>query len=401
MLTMPPTHTIVVREPMQLSIAATNAPTTWAWSLEGPDGGLQPLTGASSERPSFTPTEPGTWRVSVTAGNDAGESSTSFPLVAVEGTVLPFEPSGVAHHRPTHRLALGRDTPPSLEVFDVRSGQARSVPLMRVPLSVAFDPNGEHLVVGEVGQVEVVSLTGPTPGVVATWPLPQNASAIALAVNSTLAYWASDMQLVGWVELSTGAGSTRLVNQTLDTVRLHPDPTRLYGVRSSFAEPVRFDLSLDGGALLTSGQSASPRFQSWCRSGWVARDGTQLLTGCGSLYRLSARATDDLLFGGQLPGGAYLGLDETTDAGAFVTINQALGGRSEDIGSPLLLRFLRSTLQQVGVQRLPSRLGALDGRLVGEHVFVDDTDTAHVLLVSGPGVPAARTVWVRMPAGVP
>jgi hypothetical protein len=399
-LTMPPTHTVVVGQPLTLSIEVTSTPTIWSWTVTGPDGGTETLTAPSTDTPSFTPGAPGTYRVDVTAANSNGQASTNFPLVAVEARVLPFTPTAIAHHRETHRLALGRDSPPGIELYDVRTGQAVTVPLMRIPLSLAFSPDGARLVAGQVSQVQVVSFVSGAPPSVVSWPI--DSTAESLEVGASHAYWTttSGSGGVGRLDLRSGAVERLINGFSVEHLRLHPDEERLYTLDARFSSTVtRIDLQPDGGAFGSLNRFESSQSGLDCSELWMTRDSTQLVTGCGSLYRLSALVASDLTAGGRLPLATYRGLDEADDGGTFVALQQPLDRNSNVPGPPRLVRARRDTLLQSSVRALPSRMTTLTGTLVGRHVFVDDTNAAHVLLVAGPGLPTPRTVWVTLPMG--
>ncbi|MDX2015503.1 MAG: PKD domain-containing protein [Myxococcaceae bacterium] len=399
-LTMPPTYTVVVGQPLTLSIEVMSTPTSWSWTVTGPDGGAEAVTAPSTDTPSFTPRAPGTYRVDVTAANSNGQASTNFPLVAVEARVLPFTPTAVAHHRETHRLALGRDSPPGIELYDVRTGQAVTVPLMRIPLALAFSPDGAQLVAGQVSQVQVVSFVSGAAPTVVSWPIASTAE--SLGVGTSHAYWTtmSGSGGLGRLDLRSGAVEGFMNGRSAQHLRLHPDEERLYVLEARFSSTVtRIDLYPDGGSFGSLNRFESSQSGLDCSELWMTRDSTQLVTGCGSLYRLSALVASDLTAGGRLPQATYRGLDEADDGGTFVALQQPLDRFNTGPGLPVLIRARRDTLLQSSVRALPSRMTTLSGTLVGRHVFVDDTNTAHVLLVAGPGLPTPRTVWVTLPMG--
>lgn len=402
MLTAPRPPSIVVGDAFTLSVTAMPAATTWSWTVAGPGGVPIQVTDATSETPVFTPTLAGEYLATVTAGNAGGETTLSFPIVAIEGRVLAFKPTSVASHRGTNRLALGREQPSTVEVFDVVTAQSRTVAVSRAPISLAFTPDGMRLLVGQVAQLQVISFAGATPQVVATWPL--GGDPVSLTANATHAYWIGTSERdVNWVRLDTGQTASRFYFYSMGALRMHPDELRFYGANRGVSpdDVVRFDIDVDGGGVTAANDSRYHGDYSVCGEAWLSRDGTQLISSCGVLFRVSRLWSDDLVYGGRIPQQQYRSVDESIDGGAFIALAQLTDAFHDRAEAPLLMTVERSSLRQSGVRLLPSRLSSLEGQLLASHVFVDASDKQHVLLVGGPGVPSPRAVWLTFTPGAP
>ncbi|MBL8921454.1 MAG: PKD domain-containing protein [Myxococcaceae bacterium] len=400
-LTAPGPAHIVVADPFTFTVSATPEPAAWLWSVTGPDGQGQPIVGATTGRPTFTARLAGQHLVSVTATNDAGVGTTlNFPLVVSAGRVLPFQPTAVAAHRASNRIALGREPTPAVELIDALTGLMVRVPVTRVPLSLAFTPDGSRVVVGEVAQVEVIALTGASPSVIARWPLASDVTAIT--ASETHAYWSNPTdRSVNWVRLDTGTTGTRSDASFLSKLQLHPDGTRLYATSALLQRLVRLDLASDGGAVLAATESRYGAQYPLCDQLWLSHDGRQLVSGCGVLFRLAPLAADDLVYGGRLPQLPYRSVDDSVDGGDFVALTQLVESFPDRTQGPLLVTLGHASLTQTAVRSLPSRTFSGEGLLIASFVFVDSTNRTHALLVGREGVPTPRTVWLTFEPGVP
>ncbi len=401
-LTAPRPPSIVVGDPFTLSVTAMPPATSWSWTVTGPGGASLPVVDATSATPAFTAALAGQHLLTVTARNAGGETTLNFPVVASEGRLLAFKPTSVANHRATNRLALGRELPSSVEVFDVVTAQSRTITVSRAPISLAFTPDGTRLLVGQVAQLQVISFTGATPQVVATWPL--SGDPVSLTANATHGYWVGTSERdVNWVRLDTGETGSRYYFYSMGALRMHPDELRFYGANrgGSRDDVVRFDIDVDGGGVSAANDSRYHGDYAVCGEAWLSRDGTQLVSSCGVLFRISRLWSDDLVYGGRIPQQQYRSVDESIDGGAFIALAQLADSFRDSTEAPLLMTVERSSLRQSGVRLLPSRLSSLEGQLLASHVFVDAMDKQHVLLVGGAGVPSPRAVWLTFTPGVP
>lgn len=352
-----------------------------SWALiERPDGSVATVAEPGSLTSSFTPDLEGSYRLELRVF-DGIDIRTATLLI----TAWPARPrllhrvTDAAYSRALDRLVMVDEAQSRLYVLDPETQVETSIELPLRPTSVDLSPDGLTAVVGHVAFVSHVDLVGRT--VLRAWPLDIDVFDVVVAGNG----YAHAFPLENEFQ-SPGLRSIRLVDgtQTRSTGgfvagksrgRLLPGSNRMYVSASSFLR--RFDLSAGTAHL----ESETFNGKSSCGDFWPDELGARVFTGCGTAYRTSDLASEDLTYAGYFPGVAHIRhLDHSLGAQRIALVMDASKAEDTEASTRIWLHDSEYLASQSSID-LPQ--AAAHGRshlLHGRYVFHSaDGSRLHVI----------------------
>ena len=228
------------------------------------------------------------------------------PWVPAQTTVLNHDVVGAAYSAALDAVITVSARPePVLRVHDLRSGLARSLPLLTAPTSLSVGADGLQAAVGHDAAVSLVDLRAGTAPAVRRMEVPMPVGEVVLAGSRIVATGAqaNGMNSIHWVDTVTGR-ATRLASTSVYAVAdavLHPAGDRVYladrGVSPD--DITRLDLGGDASTSRTTDSRYHGDYM-FCGRAAVSPDGRRLYTGCGVMLSLASALADDMLYAGQL-----------------------------------------------------------------------------------------------------
>jgi chitinase len=327
---------------------ASQRPLTFAWTLQPPAGSTATLSSTSAAKPTFTADVTGVFRahLTVTAGGLSSEADTT---VAVWPSVkrLSHRVIDAAYSASLERVVMVAADPNALYLFDPRGPAESSMSLSAVPTSVSLDPAGHFAVVGHAGAISYVDLQ--SPAVVRVLPFLGDVSSLALGDNGfAFAFQTGPTgDHVRLLSLPVAGGSSSLTISNLTGAgrgRFRPVSSTLYVAANggffgnSGIEEYAVGTGTPGAVAVPAGLSAGT-----CGDLWLAEAGNRLFTRCGTAYRASSSATDDLSAAGTLPrpSGVSLLLRHLSDSTAASEISAVASADDPFVFAPADDRTLR------------------------------------------------------------
>jgi hypothetical protein len=250
---------------------------------------------------------PFTVHVNLLIGYLAPSESGVPPLAVASSVALPHDLVDAVYSAALDAVVSVSSLPgPALNVYDLATGQTRSIALATAPTAVSLAPDGLRAAVGHDAAVSVVTLAPPggTMSVV-RYPVTQPVGEVLFDGHGRVFSFGN--QHFNWnamhtLDLATGVdnpGTGFDVNGVPHAV-LHPSGNRFYFANENVSPDDIFSVgSLDQvpGSIVDSpyhGQYAM------CGQVWAAPDGLRLYTACGNVFSSSPIVDQDMLYAGAM-----------------------------------------------------------------------------------------------------
>lgn len=386
-----PDFGMVTGDPFHLIADARDAdgdPLALTWKVvSGPSLDAGVFTEVSGLSATFTPTLPGRWNISVVASDGKANAGLGFTVTVTEARRIDARVMGAAYVPATHRIVVVTDQPAGLLVLDPDTQtQVASVALQRAPTSLSVSPDGTTALVGHDGLVTLVALDRSPPAS-SRWPTNFLVRGTALANDRG---WVTGF---GLLEFDRDAGvQGRVGTESPEGVLLHSSGMRVY---AQWATVSRYDRVSPTGPLAPE---PSAWASSFCDELWSAPVTDQLVDSCGKVFRLSADAGADLMYGGTLPGVRRVTAGVETPDGARFAVVESIGATGNTSFVPHLMVFDLPALQKLSDRPLPDQSGYAGGNLDSAFAVGDAAGRVHVFARGEREAPSGRTAWMRFTA---
>jgi hypothetical protein len=303
---------------------------TYSWTLTKPAGSNAVLSAANVVKPTFVADVTGSYsaQLTVTAGGPASPAVRSSVAVWPVVGRLTHRVVDAAWSASLDRLVMVAADPNALYIYDPRTSSEVSVPLSLAPSSVGLSGDGHFAAVGHTNGISYVDLQGAAVSKVL--PVAADIARVTLADNGFIYAFprATSSDRVHLLSVPLAGGTEPVVTSALfgpTSARLRRSAGTLYLTSSnsfSFASIEEYTVS-NGLISLTTPSSALNA--STCGDFWLSQDANRLLTRCGTVYRASSLASDDVSLSGSLAQSPNFGLtlhhlDDSTAAGEISAI---------------------------------------------------------------------------------
>ena len=237
------------------------------------------------------------------------------PLATIESSRdLPYDVRLAEYSAASDGLAIiSVGQGPQLHFIELASGRERSVALPTEPLSLSFSPDGRSALVGQVGQISLVTLPadGSAPTVRNLRLTLSGRGAEVLLDGNGLAHvfpTSTGSGNVYTLRLATGVESDNRVSDRVDSgrARLLPAGNAFYVAedstdRGAELAVTRYNVSASTGMVSAMSRELRGEDFGGCGNLWLDPSLSRLVTACGAVLLVSATAAQDLRLLGRLP----------------------------------------------------------------------------------------------------
>lgn len=288
----------------------------------------------------------------------------------------------------------------ALYLHDPHTGTVRQLALVKTPTAVSVGPDGHHAVVGHDGLLSYVDLdmVGQPGYVPVTWPVSADVLDIVLAGNGyAYAFPRYDQwESIRSIRLSTGVetlGGESIYAGTL--ARLHPSGSKMYGADNGLSPSDIERYEFSGGTAQLVYDSPYHGDYAMCGNLWFSRNGANIFTACGNIFRASDVRNLDMRYAGslslstdQLYGYRITSLSQS-DSKSEVALLEAPPYCSQGSSCEDRFRLYESSyFSSIGTYWVPNmKVSGNDYRQHGLFVFHDAAGTARILITRLEGMP--------------
>lgn len=205
---------------------------------------------------------------------------------------LTFKPGDVQYSKSLDRLITVSSNPNKVHIVNPANGADITVNLSLAPLSLSVSPDGTHAAVGHDGWISYVNLQAGY--VEKNLAVSTTAKVVLLAGNGSI--WVPPTINI---DVATGVQTSGYNSDSVVKPALHPGGNWIYYTRGGSPDDViKGDIST--GTFQYLYDSRYHGDFPICGGVFYSADGNRLLTGCGTLFRTTASANDDLTYNGSL-----------------------------------------------------------------------------------------------------
>jgi hypothetical protein len=190
---------------------------------------------------------------------------------------LAFQPLDAQYSPALDKIILISASPNQLHIYNPATSSDQTVPLSQTPLGLSVSPDGQHAAVMHNGLVSYVNLQTAAVETFATGI----ASGTIVLSASTIYVFPSFGAGPLLIDLQSGGSTAANVVQAA-SARLDPALNAIYGITST-SPATLFDINVASGISFLFGPSSGG--YPICGNVWFSADGSQLFTGCGTVYR--------------------------------------------------------------------------------------------------------------------
>jgi len=220
-------------------------------------------------------------------------------ILSAQPIPLPYRPISVDYSRSLDRLITISANPNKVHVVNLINGSETTVNLSLAPLSLSVSPDGTHAAVGHDGWISYVNLSSGY--VEKNLAVSLTANMVLLAGNGSI--WVPP---TATINIATGVQTTSGYSPwSVNKPALHPNGNWIYYTRGGSPDDViKGDIS--SGTFQYLYDSRYHGDFPVCAGIFYSADGNRLVTGCGTLFRTTASASDDIVYNGALSAAQFV-----------------------------------------------------------------------------------------------
>lgn len=214
---------------------------------------------------------------------------------------LSFRPNDAAYSRALDRLIFISADPNQLHIYDAATQSDQTVALSDTPLNVSLSPDGKHAAVTHSTSIAYVGLETAT--IEQTFSnIPVGSRKVTVGVGY-LYLMQSSSDVMRSIDLSTGQVTASLYNIGDSGGTFDSRVNAVYSLENASSLPSLLRYPATG--VLDYSTSRMRDYQgafNICGPLYLSEDGSAIYTGCGTAFRATTDATQDMRYLGTLPG---------------------------------------------------------------------------------------------------
>ncbi len=358
------------------------------WSLiSEPDGSALSLADTDQPELQFTPAVAGTYVFSLVTndGNRQADARTVDVTVFEQGKNLQVRlngtPSDVIYNTATNQLLYTSSQVERLTILDLDTMRERIVELDRIGQAVDVSPNGSFAAVSHTGLASLIDLNSMSRSPTDTEILNVDWGDIVIDDRQIAFMVPDEGQFVDFnvIDFANDETSTAGSPSAGSILRMLPSGGAVYLVsRRAFPNSIaRFDVSNLSQITISDSPDLSESFVNVNGNAWITAESDRMLTGGGTVLRLSDVLEQDLTFVENLsPDTLTIWADHSPQQGLWAAVVQNT-----------VRYFSDTTYNQTGTQDIESLYIDRQGTEPNiNQVFFSDDETRLIVVAQSPDI---------------